>query len=77
MQCKKDAEKVKEDGGQEKEITRCKIGEAKEELMQYKIEKVKEELMQCKIDMAKAETEWYKKIAEECKNEKRIGTDKT
>ncbi|WP_343288889.1 hypothetical protein [Wolbachia endosymbiont of Encarsia formosa] len=26
--------------------------------------------------MAKAETEWYKKAAEECKNEKGIGTDK-
>jgi len=44
--------------------------------MQSKIEGVKEELLKCKIDMAKAETEWYKKAAEECKNEKGIGTDK-
>lgn len=58
------------------EVLRCKIEQEKEEVMQSKIEGVKEELLKCKINMAKAETEWYKKAAEECKNEKRIGTDK-
>ncbi|MFP3032190.1 MAG: hypothetical protein ACEY3M_14035 [Wolbachia sp.] len=58
------------------EVLRYKIEQEKEEVMQSKIEGVKEELLKCKINMAKAETEWYKKAAEECKNEKRIGTDK-
>ncbi|WP_425383879.1 hypothetical protein [Wolbachia endosymbiont (group B) of Anania hortulata] len=100
IQCKKNAEKMKENGGQainqekcddikaeaeqakleaklaKEEILRYKIEQEKEEVMQSKIEGVKEELLKCKINMAKAETEWYKKAAEECKNEKRIGTDK-
>ncbi|WP_341820034.1 MULTISPECIES: hypothetical protein [unclassified Wolbachia] len=100
IQCKKNAEKMKENGGQainqekcddikaeaeqakleaklaKEEILRYKIEQEKEEVMQSKIEEVKEELLKCKINMAKAETEWYKKAAEECKNEKRIGTDK-
>ncbi|WP_051063881.1 coiled-coil domain-containing protein [Wolbachia endosymbiont of Drosophila simulans] len=58
------------------EVLRCKIEQEKEEVMQSKIEGVKEELLKCKINMAKAETEWYKKAAEECQNEKRIDTDK-
>ncbi|WP_143696875.1 hypothetical protein, partial [Wolbachia endosymbiont of Culex molestus] len=69
-QTKNEAEAAKE------EVLRCKIEQEKEEVMQSKIEGVKEELLKCKINMAKAETEWYKKAAEECKNEKRIGTDK-
>ncbi|WP_019236947.1 hypothetical protein [Wolbachia pipientis] len=100
IQCKKNAEKMKENGGQainqekcddikaeaeqakleaklaKEEVLRCKIEQEKEEVMQSKIEGVKEELLKCKINMAKAETEWYKKAAEECKNEKRIGKDK-
>ncbi|WP_265023788.1 hypothetical protein [Wolbachia endosymbiont (group B) of Pheosia tremula] len=100
IQCKKNAEKMKENGGQainqekcddikaeaeqakleaklaKEEILRYKIEQEKEEVMQSKIEEVKEELLKCKINMAKAETEWYKKAAEECKNEKRIGKDK-
>ncbi|QEK90260.1 hypothetical protein CAI20_03625 [Wolbachia endosymbiont of Chrysomya megacephala] len=69
-QTKNEAEAAKE------EVLRYKIEQEKEEVMQSKIEGVKEELLKCKINMAKAETEWYKKAAEECKNEKRIGTDK-
>lgn len=64
--CKKDAEKMKEEAEQAKS----------EEALRCKTEKAKlEELMQCEIDMAKAETEWYKKVAEECKKEKESGID--
>ncbi|UIP92668.1 hypothetical protein JSQ73_005910 [Wolbachia endosymbiont of Anopheles demeilloni] len=88
IQCKKDAEKMKENGGQainqekcddikaEAEQAKLEAKLAKEEVLRYKIEQEKEELLKCKINMAKAETEWYKKAAEECKNEKRIGADK-
>ncbi|MGL9758025.1 MAG: hypothetical protein ACR5LA_04105 [Wolbachia sp.] len=72
---KYDDTKAKSEQAKE-EALKCKIEQEKEEVMRSKIEEVKEELLKCKIDMAKAETEWYKKAAEECKNEKRSGKDK-
>lgn len=73
-QCKKNTEQVI---NQIKNDTKAEAEQAKlEEASRCESEKVKlEELMQCKIDMAKAETEWYKKVAEECKKEKESGID--
>ena len=102
IQCKKDAEKMKE--GSEQAINQAKYDDAQAEAKQAKLEakqakleakqakleaeqariealrceigQEREEVMRCKIDTAKAETEWYKKAAEECKKEKGSGTDK-